>query len=89
MQSYSHFFLNGILIDSVTSHKDLGITFDNQLKLREHTTGIIAKANHLLEIIKKSFDNVEPDMLVKLFTVIVRPILEYGNSCVGINIYYR
>ena len=78
MQSYSHFFLNGILIDSVTSHKDLGITFDNQLKLREHTTGIIAKANHLLEIIKKSFDNLEPDMLVKLFTVIVRPILEYG-----------
>ena len=26
------------MIDSVASHKDLGILFDNQLKFHEHTT---------------------------------------------------
>ena len=57
-QSYGSFFKvpNGILIDSVTSHKDLGITFDSQLKFHGHTTGIIAKANGLLGIIKKYFN---------------------------------
>ena len=35
--SYGSFYLNGILIDSITSHKDLGITFDDHLKFHEHT----------------------------------------------------
>ena len=61
------FTLNGTLVDSVTSHKDLGIVFDNHLKFHDHTIEVTAKANRLLGIIRKSFEYLEPDMLVKLF----------------------
>ena len=33
--SYGSFYLNGTLVDSVTSHKDLGIVFDNHLKFHD------------------------------------------------------
>ena len=67
----------------MTSHKDLGIVFDNHLKFHDHTIQITAKANRLLGIIRKSFEYLEPDMLVKLFVSIVRPTLEYSNSVWG------
>ena len=65
---YGSFYLNGVLIESVTSHKDLGI---KHLKFHDHTTEVTAKANCLLGVIKKSFDYLGHDMLVKLFTTLV------------------
>ena len=82
-RSYGSFYLSGALVDSVTSHKDLGIVFDNHLKFHDHTIEVTAKANRLLGIIRKSFEYLEPDMLVKLFVSIVRPTLEYSNSVWG------
>ena len=46
------YYLNGILIDIVTSHSDLGILFDNQLKFHDHTTQVTTKANRVLGLIK-------------------------------------
>jgi len=40
---------------------------------------IRAKANHLLVLIRKSFEYLEPDMLVKLFATMVRPTLECSD----------
>ena len=77
------YYLNGIKIDSVESQKDLGILFDHQLKFYLHTTDVAAKANHLLGLIRKSFDYLDPDMLVKLFVTVVRPTLEYCKSVWG------
>ena len=34
-----------------------------------YTTDVAAKANHLLGLIRKSFDYLDPDMLVKLFVI--------------------
>jgi len=77
------FYLNNTVIDSVISHKDLGIIFDNHLKFHNHTTEVTAKANCLLGLIRKSFDYLELDMLVTLFVTIVRPTLEYSNPVWG------
>ena len=41
----SPYYLNGIAIDIVTSHNDLGILFDDQLKFHNHTTHVTTKAN--------------------------------------------
>ena len=38
------------------------------------------KVNQVLGMIKKSFEYLDSDMLSKLFTTLVRPILEYGNA---------
>ena len=56
------YYLNGVIIDSVDSQKDLGILFDNQLKFHHHTTTIVTKANRLLGLIKRSFDHLDSDM---------------------------
>ena len=51
-----------IKIDSVESHKDLGILFDDCFKFHHHTTSIAAnQANHILGLIKKSFESLDPD----------------------------
>ena len=68
---------------SIESQKDLGILFDHQLKIHLHTTDVAAKANHLLGLIRKSSDYLNPDMLVKLFVTVVCPTLEYCNSVWG------
>ena len=83
VHDYGPYYLNGVIIDSVDSQKDLGILFDNQLKFHHHTTTIVTKANRLLGLIKRSFDHLDSDMLTKLFVTIVRPIIEYGNSIWG------
>ena len=67
------------MIASVTSHKDFGIIFDNNLKFYDHTIEVTAKANRLLGLIRKSFEYLE----VKLFVTIVRPtwniVTQYGD----------
>ena len=83
IHSYGPYYLNGVVIDSVNSQKDLGILFDNQLRFHHHTTTIVAKANRLLGLIKRSFDYLNSDMLTKLFVTIVRPTLEYCSSIWG------
>ena len=47
IHGYGPYYLNGVVIDSVNSQKDLGILFDNQLRFHHHTTTIAAKANQL------------------------------------------
>ena len=71
------------MIDSVGSQKDLGILFDHQLKFHSHTIDVTAKANRLLGLIRRSFDHLDSDMLIKLFVTLVRPTLEYCNSVWG------
>ena len=61
----------------------IGVLFDHPLKFHLHTIDVAAKANHLLGLIRKSFDYLDPDMLVKLFVTVVRPTLEYCNSVWG------
>ena len=77
------FYLNGTVIASVISRKDLGIVFDNNLTFHNHTIEVTAKANHLLGLIRKSFEYLKPDMLMKLFVTMVWPTLEYSNSVWG------
>ena len=67
-------------IDSVESHKDLGILFDNHLKFHQHTSSIVAKANCILGLIKKSFKSLDPDMLARLFKILAHPIIECRNT---------
>ena len=80
---YGNYFLNTTVIDTVSSHKDLGILFDNNLRFHGHSTEITTKANRVLGMIKKSFEYLDPGILTKLFTTLVRPILEYNNPIWG------
>ena len=73
VHQFGSYYLNGIKIDYVKSQKDLGIFFDHQLKFHLHTTDVAAKANRLLGLIRKSFNYLDLDMLVKLFVTVCSP----------------
>ena len=47
VHQFGPYYLNGIMIESVESQKDLGILFENQLKFQSHTAEVAAKANRL------------------------------------------
>ena len=70
---YGCYTLNGTAIDSMTSHKDLGILFDSHLRFHDHPTDsqVTAKANQVLGMIKKSFEYLDSAMLTKLFIMLV------------------
>ena len=65
-----------------TCVKDLGVWIDDKLKFHKHTSVTIAKANRILALIKRSF-NLNVNMFLRLYTTLVRPILEYANIVWG------
>jgi len=79
---YGDHYLNGTLIDTTTTHKDLSIVFDDQLKFPMHnTTHVTAKSNRILGLIKRSFEYLDSTMLTLLFnTLSWNAIIQYGTS---------
>ena len=53
---------------------------DNELKFEQHIELQCAKANKILCIIRRSFEYLDKDMLRKLYTALIRPLLEYGHE---------
>ena len=45
---YGSYYLNGIIIDSVKSHKDLGVILDHQLKSSTHTPQRLLQSQPLI-----------------------------------------
>jgi hypothetical protein len=71
------YLLNDITLDHVSSFKDLGVTISNTCSFNEHISCVVAKANRILGIIKKTFVSRNVIMYVTLYKSLVRPILEY------------
>ena len=68
-------------MESVQEEKDLGVTFESNLKFEKHISNIVNKAQRVLSLINHSFDYMERDMFLILYKSIVRPLLEYA-TCV-------
>jgi hypothetical protein len=47
---------NYVALDEVDEEKDLGVTFQSNLKFDKHISSIIAKAQRVLSLIYHSFD---------------------------------
>ena len=54
-------------IEYVTEEKDIGILFDSKLKFRAHVGTVVSKANQMLGIIKRSFDNIVEFAFLNLY----------------------
>ena len=72
--------MNNMVLDEIEAEKDLGVFIDNQLSFKSHIANAAAKANKVVGIIRRSFNNLTEDLFVQLFKSLVRPILEYGHS---------
>ena len=66
-------------IEYVTEEKDLRISIDSKLKFGAHVGTVVSKANQILGIIKRPFDNMGEIVFLNLYKSLVRPHFEYGN----------
>ena len=69
-------------LEAVREEKDLGVIVDEKLKFDTHTVTQANKANKVLGIIRRTFDNLDEEMLVLLYKSLVRPYLEYCHAVV-------
>ena len=66
-------------LSETTSEKDLGVIVNNKLNFLEHVATAAKKANNIIGTIKKTLSCLDSNMIKKLFTNLVRPVLEYVN----------
>jgi len=74
------FNIDGQNIDFVQETKDLGVTVDPTLKFNVHINRVVNKARSRAYLIRKCFVSRDPQLLLRAFTVYVRPLLEYASS---------
>ena len=55
---------------------------DEKLKFDTHTVTQANKANRVLGLVRRTFDNLDEEMLVLLYKSLVRPHLEYCHAVV-------
>jgi len=75
-----HFNIDGQSIDFVQETKDLGVTVDPTLKFNVHINRVVNKPRSRAYLIRKCFVSHDPQLLLRAFTVYVRPLLEYASS---------
>jgi len=79
----SSYTLNGTVIETVFSMRDLGVQINSSLKFHQHTSITVNKANRVLSVISKSFMHLDVHMLSSLYRFLVQPILECTNLVWG------
>ena len=66
-------------LEPCSEEKDLGITFDVNLKFDIHISNITKKANQMIGIIRRTFSYMDKHIFLKVYKALVRSHLEYGN----------
>ena len=67
-------------LEHVFEEKDLGISFDTNLRFEEHISSKVQKANAIVGLIRRTFSFLDCSLFKKLYTTFVRPHLEYGQA---------
>jgi len=72
-----NYLVKTVSLPDVTVVTDLVVLVDNNLWFTKHYRSIVNKANHRSSLILKSFQSRNPQLLLRAFTVFVRPMLDY------------
>jgi hypothetical protein len=59
--------------------KHLGVMVDSKLSLKEHVASCTAKANKVVDIIRRTFKHLSEQTFIQLYKSLVRPLFEYGH----------
>jgi len=66
-------------IENVKNEKDVGVSFDSELKFNEHISLKVNKANQAIGMIRITFTCMDPNIFIPLYKSYVRPHLEYAS----------
>ena len=66
-------------IQQVEDEKDLGVTFQKDLKFTKHINNCVKKANRMIGIIKRTFSHMDKSMFLQLYKTMIRPYMEYAT----------
>lgn len=72
------YFIQSKPLDVVQNYKYLGIMISSNLNWGDHVNFIASKTSRLLGFIRRLVRCNDPQILVKLYSTLCRPILEYG-----------
>ena len=73
----NHYFLDGVLLEDVTSEKDLGLVMSKNLGWNEAIRACIKETNKFIGWISRNLMNRDPKVLSRVYKSIIRPRLEY------------
>ncbi|MEM7298050.1 MAG: reverse transcriptase domain-containing protein, partial [Bacteroidota bacterium] len=68
--------VNGVWIDEISVHQDLGIHITPKLDFSHHCTMIAAKGKRRMAMLGRAFNYCNASLLTKAYIVYVRPIVE-------------
>jgi hypothetical protein len=71
--------LNGLILQSVTSQRDLGVIISKTLSPSTHIQNSVKKANQRIGMVRHCFTDLTEIKVKKLYIAIIRPVLEYGS----------
>ena len=71
--------INGTLLQQVSSHRHLGLIIQADLRWSDHVGAKIKKARHELFQLRRIHNTLYKPALVSVYTIYIRPILEYGS----------
>ncbi|KAJ8039280.1 hypothetical protein HOLleu_16943 [Holothuria leucospilota] len=70
--------MNGSILCDVTFEKDLSVVITGNLKPSRQCAAAAARANRVLELIKRNFSSFSKDIVLNLYKQLVRPHLDYA-----------
>ena len=79
--SFSRLMLNGSWLEEVPMFKYLGVTLSSDLSWSPHIQGVCSKARKIVGLLYRRYSqHSNSQVLVKLYTSLVRPHMEYAAS---------
>ena len=71
------YYLDGRELPKITSEKDLGVLVSDKWTWQEHIDLIVKKANSCVAWVLRSIVSRSPQVMLKMYKLIIRPHLEY------------
>ncbi|XP_075150870.1 uncharacterized protein LOC142224978 [Haematobia irritans] len=76
----TEYYIDNVKLEDVQIFNDLGVLFDRRLKFDSHVESIVSRAMSTLGFIKRwSREFNDPYLSKRIYTSLVRPILEYAS----------